>query len=146
MEFQELQLMPGVRLRPMRAGDLDTVVTLERGAGGNCSRSLFLVRLSMPSFLSFVVEQRGIVAFGVLLFKGVEADGVKLVSNGSGAAFAAHALKALKPVLRALGAERLVGRCKPALLRYYQGLGFTAVGTLPRFFGSEDAVALEQKL
>jgi hypothetical protein len=102
--------------------------------------------------LSFVVEQSGaVVSFGVLLFKTDEtalvADGLKLVSNGSGAGFAAHALKALKPVLRSLGVVKLVGRCKPSLLRYYQRLGFQSVGTLPSFFGAGgDAIALEQSL
>jgi hypothetical protein len=130
-------------IRPMELHDCAACSRLDAAT----PLALFEKRLGQKESVCLVVELGGdVAAFAVLkrTRDGQEADCLRLFNAERGAPLGVALIGHVKATLKATGVKKIVGRCDPALLKYYERQGLKAVGKLPNFFGvGKDAVALE---
>ena len=130
-------------IRPMELHDCAACAQLDKAT----PQALFEKRLGQKESVCLVVELGGEVAAFVVLKRardGQEADCLRLFNAERGAPLGVALMVHLKKMLKEQGVLRVVGRCDPTLLKYYERQGLKAVGKLPNFFGvGKDAVALE---
>lgn len=147
MKHPPIDLFPGCTLRDMTQYDIDEVYDIEtkrRVPGqGVCPKSVFKIRLDMPSYWSWVVcLGKSIVAFGVLRLDDTSVDWLKLASAYTDGMLFPHIARVVQVALRGKY-KSIVGRCSEELWPLYQRQGVDREGTIPNFFGpGKDAVAL----
>ncbi|MGH7745311.1 MAG: hypothetical protein ACREQ5_11015 [Candidatus Dormibacteria bacterium] len=145
--------LPGVTLRRLTRKDADLVYDLERkniAADGRISSTeLYKRRIDSGKYLAFGLFL-GADSCGYSLIEIKEVDGVKtgnwlkFVSDQKGRSLGSVMAIAIGEELKKIGVKTIIGRCEPALLKYYQRLGAKAQGVLPNFFGpGKEAIALK---
>lgn len=147
---------PAAALRPMRDGDLDAVMDIERRAYPfPWTRGIFrdCLRAGYPALV--LVAGGGIVGYGLLSVAAGEAHVLNVCADpalprqGHGR----RLLRALLLQARGRGAQRVfleVRPSNPAAIALYDAEGFNEIGRRPRYYpaasGREDAIVMALEL
>lgn len=146
---------PG-RLRPMREGDLDTVMEIERRAYPfPWTHGIFrdCLRADYPAWI--LHDEARILGYAVLSVAAGEAHVLNLcidpVMQGGG--HGRRLLRALLKIARGHGAQRVfleVRPSNPRAIALYHDEGFNEIGRRPRYYpakhGREDAIVMAIEL
>jgi [ribosomal protein S18]-alanine N-acetyltransferase len=149
-------LNPEVLIRPMRAGDIDTVVAIERAAYQfPWSEGIFRDCLRVGYVCRVMTVDREVMAYGVMSFGAGEAHILNLCvaeafrCRGAGR----RLLSSLVERARAAGMGEAFLEVRPSnttAIRLYLALGFEQVGTRRGYYqapgGREDAAVLKRSL
>ena len=144
------------RLRAMREGDLDAVVTIERRAYPfPWNRGIFRDCVLAGHQALLALEGETPVGYGVMSIAADEAHLLNLCtaperqSRGLGR----HLLRALLRTARDRGAQRIfleVRPSNPQAIALYHSEGFNEIGRRPRYYpavqGREDAIVMAMEL
>ena len=146
---------PG-RLRPMREGDLDTVMEIERRAYPfPWTHGIFrdCLRADYPAWI--LDDEARILGYAVLSVAAGEAHVLNLCIDPvmQGAGHGRRLLRALLKIARGHGAQRVfleVRPSNPRAIALYHDEGFNEIGRRPRYYpakhGREDAIVMAIEL
>ena len=143
-----------VRLRPLTVADLERVAELERElfARDAWSREVYLAELAFPGrYYVAAVEGGGgsddtLVGYaGIALAEDAEVMTVGVVPERRGRGIGALLVADLVARAREARVRRVfleVRAGNESARRLYERAGFSSIGTRPRYYGDEDAVAM----
>jgi [ribosomal protein S18]-alanine N-acetyltransferase len=146
---------PG-RLRPMREGDLDTVMEIEnRAYPFPWTHGIFrdCLRADYPAWI--LHDEERVLGYGVLSIAADEAHVLNLCIDPAmqGGGHGRRLLRALLKIARGHGAQRIFLEVRPSnphALALYHDEGFNEIGRRPRYYpakqGREDAIVMAIEL
>jgi ribosomal-protein-alanine N-acetyltransferase len=143
----------GLRLRALRAADLEQVCAIERASFGTpWSRALFEEELGRPDLCHWLVLEDpagAVAAYGGFWLAVDEAHftNIAVRDNSRGQGLGRRLLKGLLDKARGLGCVRATLEVRPsnaAALGLYEGEGFSVAAMRPRYYtdDGEDALIL----
>ena len=148
--------LPQPGLRPMREGDVDAVIAIERSAYPfPWTPGIFhdCLRAGYPAWV--LQDDAGIYGYGVLSVAAGEAHllNVCIQPRLQGRGHGRRLLRALMRIARGEGAQRVFLEVRPSnphAVALYQDEGFNEIGRRPRYYpdhgGREDAIVMALEL
>lgn len=147
---------PPAALRPMREGDLDTVMAIERRAYPYPWTSGIFRDCLRAGYPSWVMHEDGrITGYGVVSIAADEAHLLNICIEPTlhGRGHGRRLLRALVDIARGNGARRVYLEVRPSnphAIALYHDEGFNEIGRRPRYYparnGREDAIVMAMEL